>query len=136
MRKAALVTIVLLLAASALLIIRQGTHQQCLLASLALIIIGVPLLLLSRYQLGKAFSVAPKATTLITRGLFSRIPHPMYVFLDLALLGVLIGMRLQWLVSVWLGIVAIQSWQSGREAKVLENAFGNEYRNYRRHTWW
>jgi len=41
-----------------------------------------PLMALARIQLGKAFSVAPKATTLVTHGLYSKIPHPLFVFLD------------------------------------------------------
>jgi len=99
-------------------------------------VIGLPLLALSRSQLGKAFSVAPRASTLVTHGLYSKIPHPMYAFLDLALLGVIVAVGQEWLVAAWLGLLALQAWQAGREARVLEQAFGDVYRKYRGQAWW
>jgi protein-S-isoprenylcysteine O-methyltransferase Ste14 len=39
---------------------------------------------------------------------------------------------------LWLGVVAIavmQKLRARREARVLEAAFGNAYRDYRRRTW-
>jgi protein-S-isoprenylcysteine O-methyltransferase Ste14 len=136
MRKTAGVVIIALLAVGAVPIIREGTPKQGLLAGGILAAIGSPLVLLSRWQLGKAFSVAPKATTLVTRGLYSRIRHPMYVFLDLTLLGVIVAVRQQWLIALWLGLVMLQAWQAGRERRTLEQAFGDAYRDYRRQTWW
>lgn len=136
MRKAVLAVVIALLAASAVLIIREGTKRQCLVVGGTLAVIGLPLLLLSRLQLGKAFSVAPRATTLVTHGLYSKIPHPMYVFLDLALLGVVVAVRQGWLVAAWLGLQAFQAWQAGRETRVLEQAFGDAYRKYRGQAWW
>ena len=44
--------------------------------------------LLARWQLGDAFSVAPEARRLVTRGLYARIRHPIYVFGTLAFLFV------------------------------------------------
>ena len=136
MRKATFAAIIALLAAGAVLGIRQCTHRQGLLIGGTLTAIGLPLLLLSRFQLGKAFSVAPKATTLVTHGLYSKIPHPMYVFLDLTLLGVIVAVRQPWWVAVWLALLALQAWQAGREARKLEQAFGDAYREYRGQTWW
>jgi protein-S-isoprenylcysteine O-methyltransferase Ste14 len=136
MRKAVLAVIIALLAASAVLIIREGTRRQDLIVGGALAVIGLPLLALSRSQLGKAFSVAPRASTLVTHGLYSKIPHPMYAFLDLALLGVIVAVGQEWLVAAWLGLLALQAWQAGREARVLEQAFGDVYRKYRGQAWW
>ena len=136
MRQTVLVFVVAVLAAIALLVITQGTPGQALVVGAVLAAIALPLLLLSRRQLGRAFSVGPRATTLVTHGLYSKIPHPMYAFLDLALLGVVIATRQGWLVAVWLGLVAVQSWQARREARVLERAFGDAYRAYRAQAWW
>ena len=132
MRKAVLAAIIALLAIGAVLIIRHGTQQQGLVGGGTLVLIGLPLLVLSRLQLGRAFSVGPRATTLVTRGLYSKIPHPMYAFLDLALLGVIVAVRQEWLVAAWLGLLAVQAWQSRREARVLEHAFGDAYRKVQR----
>ena len=136
MRKAVLTVIIALLAVSAVLIIRHGTQQQGFVGGGTLVLIGLPLLVLSRLQLGRAFSVGPKATTLVTDGLYSKIPHPMYAFLDLVLLGVIVAVRQEWLVAAWLGLLAVQAWQARREARVLEHAFGDAYQKYRGQAWW
>lgn len=50
------------------------------------VIVGLPsfvLIIISRRQLGKSFSVMPEARVLVTTGLYSRIQHPTYVFLAL-----------------------------------------------------
>ena len=60
----------------------------------------------------------------------------MYVFLDIALLGGIIVLRQLWLLVLWATLVAAQVLQAGREAKILERAFGDVYRNYRTRTWW
>jgi protein-S-isoprenylcysteine O-methyltransferase Ste14 len=136
MRKIALAVVVLLIAAGADLIIAKGTRSQSLAVGTILLVTAIPLLLVSRIQLGRAFSVAPKASILVTRGLYSKIPHPMYAFLDLALLGIIIAMRSPWAIMLWLAVVVVQGWQARREAKVLEHAFGEAYRKYRDQAWW
>jgi protein-S-isoprenylcysteine O-methyltransferase Ste14 len=136
MRKAVFVALIALLAAGALLVITYHTRQQALFVGALLVIAGLPLIVVGRIQLGKAFSVRPKATMLVTHGLYSRIPHPMFTFLDLALLGVVIAVGRPWLVGAWLVLVAIHAWAAGRESAVLERAFGDSYREYRAKTWW
>ena len=128
MRKTVLGAVTVLLATGAFLIVGQGTRSQCLVVGLALMVIGFPLVLLSRLHLGKAFAVLPKATTLVTSGVYSKIPHPLFAFLDLALLGIVVAVRQQWLLVVWLILVMVHVWEAGREARVLEQAFGDEYR--------
>ena len=136
MRKAVLVSVIALLAAGAFVVITRGGRVFALWVAGALILASVPLMVLARVQLGKAFSVTPKATTLVTHGLYSKIPHPLFVFLDLALLGVVIALRQTWLVGPWLALVAVHAWAARREARVLERAFGDGYRQYRAKTWW
>jgi protein-S-isoprenylcysteine O-methyltransferase Ste14 len=60
----------------------------------------------------------------------------MYAFLDLVLLGAILAVREEWLVAAWLGLLAFQAWQARREARVLERAFGDAYREYRGQAWW
>jgi protein-S-isoprenylcysteine O-methyltransferase Ste14 len=136
MRRAALAVLVALLAGGAVLFIGAASERQTLAAGLALAAVGLPMLIVSRVHLGRAFSVMPRATTLVTKGVYSKIPHPMFAFLDLALLGVVIALRRQWLIVIWLGLVLAHAWAAKREAKVLEGAFGDAYRNYRARTWW
>jgi len=136
MRKAVLVGVIALLAAGAFVVVNHGGRILALSVGGAFILASVPLMALARIQLGKAFSVAPKATTLVTHGLYSKIPHPLFVFLDLALLGFVIAWRQTWLVGPWLALVAVHAWAARREARVLESAFGDAYRQYRARTWW
>lgn len=136
MRAVALAIVVAIAALGALALIRNGTSRQTTIAGAAMMVVGAPFLVLSRRQLGTAFSVAPQAKGLVTGGLYSRIPHPMYVFLDLLLLGGIIALRRESLLIAWLVLILIQAWQARRETKVLEQAFGDAYRNYRKRTWW
>jgi hypothetical protein len=91
MRKALLVCVVALLAGGALIVILGLGRVAALWIGGALALVGVPLMALARVQIGSAFAVAPKAQALVTHGLYAKIPHPLYVFFDVALLGVVIA---------------------------------------------
>src|SRR5258708_15977826 len=57
------------------------------------VVIGLPslaLLVLARIELGSSFSVRPKAHTLVTHGLYSRIRNPIYLFRGFLAPGVLL----------------------------------------------
>jgi protein-S-isoprenylcysteine O-methyltransferase Ste14 len=136
MRVAVVLTAALLFALCAGGLIVLGTKERALLGGGVLVLVGLPLVFLARWQLGKAFAFTPQAKGLITTGLYSRIPHPMYVFLDLALLGGITMLRQVWLLAPWVALVAVQALQARREAGILERAFGDAYRDYRRRTWW
>ncbi|MFO7692808.1 MAG: methyltransferase [Vicinamibacterales bacterium] len=136
MRQAFVVCVIALLAGGALIVIATSGRIVALSVGGAVVLVGVPLMALARVQIGRAFAVAPKAKALVTHGLYARIPHPIYVFFDLTLLGVVIALRQPWLVAPWLALVAIHAWAARREARVLERAFGDAYRQYRAKTWW
>jgi protein-S-isoprenylcysteine O-methyltransferase Ste14 len=101
----------------------------------ALAVIGISLVALARYQLGRAFSVVAEARHLVTTGLYSKIRNPIYVFGMLMLIGLVLVLQRPegWLVIV-AGVIA-QTIRARKEARVLEAAFGDEYRAYRRKTW-
>jgi protein-S-isoprenylcysteine O-methyltransferase Ste14 len=102
------------------------------------IIVGLPsfvLMVVSRRQLGASFSVRPEAKTLVTSGLYSRIQHPMYLFLDLVLVSVIIAIGSALLLPAWAVIVVAQILQGRREEKVLAAAFGADYEAHRNRTW-
>lgn len=136
MRSAVPLVVAALGALGALALIQQGTRPGTLLFGGCLVLIGLPLLMLSRRHLGRAFAVTPQAKVLVTEGVYGRIPHPMYVFLDVTLLGVIIMLQQAWLLVLWTALVTLQAWQAQREARVLEQAFGDSYREYRKRTWW
>jgi hypothetical protein len=51
----------------------------------------------ARLQLGKSFAVTPQAKELVTLGLYSRIPNPIYVFVDVMIFGLILALHLYWL---------------------------------------
>jgi protein-S-isoprenylcysteine O-methyltransferase Ste14 len=102
---------------------------------IALVIFGATFIGVARYQLGKSFSITPQAHKLVTTGIYSRIRNPIYVFGAVVLTGLLLVLHRP---SLWilLGVVIIaQTLRAKKEAQVLEAAFGDAYREYRRKTW-
>jgi protein-S-isoprenylcysteine O-methyltransferase Ste14 len=104
-------------------------------AGLCLAIPGFVLWSLARFQLGTSFAVTAQARQLVTRGLYSRIRNPIYVFGSLFLIGyILLLERPAWLV-IFVLIIPLQIWRVRKEAHVLEAKFGEDYKAYRERTW-
>ena len=97
--------------------------------------LGAVLWVTARLQLGASFSIEPKARKLVTHGLYSRFRHPVYVFGEVTFIGMAIAWG-HWIGFVWIMLVwAIQMWRMKREDAILERAFGEEFRRYRKKTW-
>jgi len=104
-------------------------------AGLAIAIPSFLLFLLARIQLGRAFSVQAKATTLVTAGIYSRIRNPIYLFGGLLVAGGIVWLQRPWWLLVFVALVPLQILRARNEARVLEATFGEEYLKYRRRTW-
>jgi protein-S-isoprenylcysteine O-methyltransferase Ste14 len=104
-------------------------------AGLAIATPALLLLVVARLQLGRAFSIRPKASTLITTGLYSRIRNPIYVFGSVFIVGLSILIEIPWFLLILIPIIPMQIWRSRNEAALLEEKFGDEYRVYRQKTW-
>jgi len=100
-----------------------------------LTVFGYVLVITARVQLGTSFSVRPEARELVTHGLYSRIRNPMYVFLDVLLFGLVLVLRIYWLFLILAGLAISQRLQARREAKLLQEKFGQAYLDYRKQTW-
>ena len=92
-------------------------------------------LITARMQLGAAFSVRPKASFLVTSGIYSRIRNPIYVFSTLMLLGLIIWTGRPWLLVFLALLVPMQILRARKEQAVLAEKFGEEYAEYKRQTW-
>jgi protein-S-isoprenylcysteine O-methyltransferase Ste14 len=93
------------------------------------------LLIVARLQLGAAFSVRAKAKKLVTTGLYSRIRNPIYVFSAMFLVGIVIVSE-RWLLLLPIALlIPMQVVRARREARVLSEAFGEEYERYKAGTW-
>jgi protein-S-isoprenylcysteine O-methyltransferase Ste14 len=112
-----------------------GPHGLARLIGLLLGLIGLAGVILSRHTLGRSFSVAPKATALVTRGIYSRIRNPIYVSGEIFMVGLVLIVGRPELLIVPLVLIPIQIIRARREAAVLEAKFGDAYREYRKRTW-
>jgi protein-S-isoprenylcysteine O-methyltransferase Ste14 len=93
------------------------------------------MLITARIQLGRAFSVRAKATTLVTSGLYSRIRNPIYVSGALLILGIVIWTGRPLLLLFFAVLIPMQVYRSRKESEALEAKFGAEYIEYKRKTW-
>lgn len=100
-----------------------------------LLISGMLLVLTARFQLGRSFSVTPQAKNLVTRGLYSKIRNPIYVFGALAIAGLFLILHRPGLWILFALVVLMQILRGHKEAQVLEAKFGDDYRAYRSRTW-
>jgi len=102
---------------------------------LGLMVLGFVMWTVARFQLGASFAVTARAKQLVTHGLYSKIRNPIYVFGSCVMAGaILLFGRPIWLL-VFLAVIPLQIWRAGKEARVLEEKFGEEYRVYRARTW-
>ena len=112
-----------------------GPHGPTRWLGLALAAIGLSGVIVARYTLGRSFSIAAKARALVTTGIYSKIRNPIYVSGEIVLIGIAVMLwRLDFLLF-FLAVIPVQIFRARREARVLEEKFGEEYRVYRRGTW-
>lgn len=102
---------------------------------LAIAIPSFLLFCLARMQLGKAFSLEAKASTLVTTGLYSRIRNPIYLFGAFTIVGIIIWTGRPWLFLVFAVLIPLQVYRARKEAQVMEETFGEAYREYKKKTW-
>ena len=104
-------------------------------AGLALVVAGAALWLAARWQLGAAFTPRAEARTLVTGGVYRLIRHPIYVGAEVLAAGLFVYMGLYPLLLLALISIPRQRQRARDEEAVLEAAFGDCYRSYRRSTW-
>ena len=97
--------------------------------------VGFSLWILARLQLGKSFSVRAEARSLVTTGLYSKFRHPIYFFGGIAFAGLFIAWGKPFPMIGFLVVYSSQILRVIKEEKVLEDAFGEEYRRYKATTW-
>jgi protein-S-isoprenylcysteine O-methyltransferase Ste14 len=114
---------------------RSGPHGPARWIALLLGLIGLFGVILARYTLGRSFSIVPKATALVTTGIYSRIRNPIYISGMICVLGIVLLSGQLKLLAIFLVIIPMQIMRARREAAVLEATFGDAYREYRKRTW-
>jgi protein-S-isoprenylcysteine O-methyltransferase Ste14 len=112
-----------------------GSWSAMQIAGACVLLVGFVFWTVARFQLGASLTVSARAKKLVTRGLYSKIRNPIYVFGSCVIAGIiLLAARPLWLLLFVL-IIPLQIWRAKKESSVLESAFGDEYRSYRAKTW-
>ena len=102
---------------------------------LCLSIVSGPFWFVAKWQLGGAFSVSPEARRLVTRGLYSKLRHPSYVFGSTAFFGAFLALYGWSVLILWVVVALVQVRRARREDRVLAEAFGPEYAGHCDRTW-
>lgn len=116
-------------------VLAPGAWTPTRIVGLVSTLAGLSLITLARAQLGDAFSIEPRATTLVTHGLYARIRNPVYVFGLVLIAGIILYLGRPQFLWVLIPLAVMQAIRARREARVLEARFGDEYRAYRARTW-
>jgi protein-S-isoprenylcysteine O-methyltransferase Ste14 len=127
--------VLVILAAGLPGVLAPGEWTPVRVAGLVLTLAGMALITLARWQLGDSFSIEPRATALVTRGLYARIRNPVYVFGLVLFAGIILYLGQPLFLLVLIPLAIMQAIRAKREARVLEERFGDEYRAYRARTW-
>ena len=104
-------------------------------AGFAILIPSFILFVIARMQLGSAFSVQAKASSLVTTGIYSRIRNPIYVFGSLMIVGITVWASRPIFLLVFLVIIPLQVYRARNEERVLHEKFGGAYLEYKQKTW-
>lgn len=137
-RKFYLFAVVQIVAIGALLcavIVWNGPWNAQRKVGTGLVVLGIVFIAIARYQLGRSFSIRPEAHKLVTTGLYSKIRNPIYVFGMVLVTGVILVFQNPVLWVILPALVIAQAIRARKEAGVLESAFGDQYREYRKKTW-
>jgi len=98
--------------------------------------VGWVLWMLGMISLGKSLAVLPGAETLKTGGIYRYFRNPIYVGINLTLLGLLAAcgstFGMVYLATV---IVPLNWYRAREEEKALLEKFGDSYRAYKEKTW-
>jgi protein-S-isoprenylcysteine O-methyltransferase Ste14 len=111
---------------------REGPWTLMRLLGLVLILVGLGLLTLARIQFEKDCSKQPG---LVTRGVYSRLRHPIYLFSSVAFAGLLLYLNELRGILLLLPIQLVLFHLARREEQELEAVYGHQYRRYKQQTW-
>ena len=124
-----------ILTAFAVFVVWQRDYGVRFWIGMTIAAIGMFLWGLARVQLGSSFSVSAQARKLVTTGLYSKFRNPVYLFGGIGYVGLFIALGNWPALALFVVLYSLQISRVKREQKVLEAAFGEQYRRYRASTW-
>jgi|WetSurMetagenome_2_1015567.scaffolds.fasta_scaffold477766_2 protein-S-isoprenylcysteine O-methyltransferase Ste14 len=114
----------------------QQPHDEILfIIGCVLSCVGTVFLAIARVNLGASFAVTPQAKELVTTGLYSKIRHPVYLFAQMLLLGLILAFGKWYFLIFWVLLISMQVKRARKEEEVLTEKFGEKYIAYKLQTW-
>ena len=97
---------------------------------------GISLWIVAMFHLGKSLAVLPGGDRLVTHGVYKILRHPVYLGIDLTLLGLFLAIGSTYgLAYLVLVVLPLNVARARLEEKFLLEKFGETYRTYRDQTW-
>ncbi len=101
----------------------------------AAMMVSLALLSVARFNLGDAFSADPRASRLVTGGLYRKFRHPIYLFSGTLMTATVLYLD-WWILLLPLGVIfAQQDRRADAENQILAQTFGADWIKWRKRTW-
>ena len=97
---------------------------------------GVALWTVAMMYLGKSLAVLPGGDRLVTHGIYKYLRHPVYLGIDMTLLGLFLAVgSTAGMIYLFVVVLPLNILRSRLEEKALLQKFGDAYSTYRQQTW-
>jgi len=127
-----------ILTISSILIFRSqfSLTNSLTILSLILLVLGAIFLFISLINIGGYYTPSPIPKGLTTKGIYSRVRHPIYLSIDILFIGLsLIFTSVIGLLLTFLIIIPFHLYRMKKEERLLAEKFGKRYREYKDKTW-
>jgi protein-S-isoprenylcysteine O-methyltransferase Ste14 len=102
--------------------------------SVLLIVFGTATSIISLAWLGRSFSIMPEARRLVTKGPYALVRHPLYLFEEITVFGIMLQHVQPWSVLIFTAQFGFQLLRIHYEERVLRENFPG-YRDYAAAKW-
>ncbi len=102
---------------------------------LVLMVPSLIIITVACFQQASAFSAGAQTNHLVTSGIYRRIRNPIYLFSIPFIVGFMLLFGFIHNLPYVAIVIVLQIRRARKESRILETAFGDTYREYRKQTW-